>query len=505
MANNAKETTIEIKDVLAVIVRRRWLLVAPFVLVTVISFAGSYLMSEKYQSSTMVVIEQTQYLSKQLQQMVPGQEDTRLSDLQRKNFLIAIQNEIISSGYLTRLIDELNLGQDPDVIRQAQKLNSRRPDVPVEALVYRILIERLRKEIRVDFNGENVIQITDESTDPAMAMKIATKLADIFKDERLKRELSGVRGALDFSDEQLSIYKKDLDEAERKKAEFASSYLRNQLDESVSADTNIRSIMADVDNIKLQLDDNIRQQTDVRTALSSYRKEQLVLNTDAEYDRLEGDINTETQLLVDFMSKYTWSDPKVINAGLKISRDLQDLEKVIGDLVERQFASSSAADKKLLTNFFSLQAREMAFRQKQNSFQVALSTLRSRIAYAPQYEIQMRNLENEVNSARQVYEKFQSQLTGSEISQSLMRGESESKYRIMEPASVPLRPVKPNRLKITILGAILGLVIGGAAAVMAELLDNSFKKIEEVESFLSMPVLATIPAIASIKGKVKVD
>ncbi|NMC42450.1 MAG: hypothetical protein GYA46_00905 [candidate division Zixibacteria bacterium] len=505
MANSAKETTIEIKDVLAVILRRRWLLVAPFVLVTVISFAGSFLMDKKFQSSTMVVIEQTQYLSKQLQAMVPGQEETRFSDAQRKNFLIAIQNEIISSAYLQRLIDELNLGQDPAVVRKAQKLNVQRPDVPVAALVYRILIEELRKNIQVDFNGENVVQITGESSDPAMAMEIATKLAEIFKDERLKREMSGVRGALDFSDEQLNIYRKNLDEAERRKAQFASEYIQNQLDESVSADTNIRAIMADVDNIKLQLDDNLRQQTAARTALAGYRIEQLTLTTNEEYDQLRTDITAETQRLVDFMSKYTWSDPKVINAGLKISRDLQDLEKVIGQLVERQYASASAADKKQLTAFFSLQAREMAFREKLNSFQVALSTLRSRIAYAPQFEIRMRNLENEVNSARQVYEKFQSQLTGSEISQSLMRGESESKYRIMEPASVPLRPVKPNRLKITILGAILGLVIGGAAAVMAELLDNSFKKIEEVESFLGMPVLATIPAIASIKGKVKVN
>jgi succinoglycan biosynthesis transport protein ExoP len=505
MANNVKETTIEIKDVLAVILRRRWLLIAPFILVTVISLAGSFLMDKKYQSSTMVVIEQTQYLSKQLQAMVPGQEETRFSDIQRKNFLIAIQNEIISSAYLQRLIDELNLGQDPSVVRKAQKLNAQRPDVPVTALVYRILIEELRKNIQVDFNGENVVQITSESSDPAMAMKIATRLAEIFKDERLKREMSGVRGALDFSDEQLSIYRKNLDEAERRKAQFASEYIQNQLDESVSADTNIRAIMADVDNIKLQLDENIRQQTAARTALSSYRLEQLTLAPNDEYNRLRTDINAETQRLVDFMSKYTWSDPKVINAGLKISRDLQDLEKVIGQLVERQFSSASAADKKQLTIFFSLQAREMAFREKLNSFQVALSTLRSRIAYAPQFEIKMRNLENEVNSARQVYEKFQSQLTGSEISQSLMRGESESKYRIMEPASVPLRPVKPNRVKITILGAILGLVIGGAAAVMAELLDNSFKKIEEVESFLGMPVLAAIPAIASIKGKVKVN
>ena len=85
-----------------------------------------------------------------------------------------------------------------------------------------------------------------------------------------------------------------------------------------------------------------------------------------------------------------------------------------------------------------------------------------------------------------------------------MRGESESKYRIMEPASVPLEPVKPNHLKISILGAILGMVIGGAAAVLAELLDNSFKRIEDVEEVLRAPVLATIPLISSIKGKVKI-
>ena len=39
---------------------------------------------------------------------------------------------------------------------------------------------------------------------------------------------------------------------------------------------------------------------------------------------------------------------------------------------------------------------------------------------------------------------------------------------------------------------------------LAELLDNSFRKVEEVEQFLDAAVLATIPGIDSIKGKVKV-
>jgi len=503
MAERKQDTTIEIKDVLAIVRRRRWLIILPFVAVALVTLGGSFLLERRYQSSTMVVIDQTQFLSKQLQAIVPGQDDARQSDQQLKNFLIAIQNEIISSGYLSRLIDELRLSDDPGVIRRAQKLNARRPDVAVAALVYRILIEDLRKNIQVDFNGENIIQITAESSDPSLAMKIATKLAEIFKEERLKRELTGVRGALNFSDEQLAIYKKDLDEAEQKKAAFSTEYLRNQLDESVAADTNIRAIMADIDNIKLQIDDNIKQQAEVRTSLASYTRDQLIVKTDTDYDRLKLGIFSETERLVDFMFKYTWSDPKVINANLKISRDLQSMEKLVGDEIGRQFADATPQDRRRLTEFFVLQTRELIFRQKLNSFEVSLSTLRNRIARAPQYEIQLRNLENEVSSARQIHEKFQAQLTGSEISQSLMRGESESKYRIMEPASVPLEPVKPNHLKISILGAILGMVIGGAAAVLAELLDNSFKRIEDVEESLLAPVLATIPLISSIKGKVK--
>jgi uncharacterized protein involved in exopolysaccharide biosynthesis len=505
MDHNSKETKIDIKDALAIVRHRKWLIILPLVLVTIIAFAGSYFLEERYQSSTMVVIDQTKFLSKQLQAMMPGQEQGRFSSMQQRSFLIALYNEIISSSYLKRMIDELGLADDDDIIQMAQKMHTKRPDIPVKSLVYHILINKLRQNIDVEFNGENIIEITAESSDPSQAMAIATKMAEIFKDERLKRELSGVRGALDFSDEQLERYKANLDEAERKKAEFVSEYLKNQLDESVTAEGNIRAVMADVDNLKLLIDDNIKEQAEIRTRLSKYKKSELVLDTGEEYESIRGNINAESERLTEFMSRYTWSDPKVLNANLRISNLLQDLDQVIRRRVNEQFRNAPASERADLAEFFSLQTREMIFRNKLNDFEVALATLRDRISRMPQFEINMRNLENDVNSARTIYEKFRDQQTGTEISQSLMRGEKESKYRIMEPASVPMVPVKPNRVKITVLGAILGLVIGGVAALLAELLDNSFKKVEDVEDYLDLSVLATIPNISSIKGKVKVQ
>lgn len=505
MAITRKDGSIEIKDIVAILRRRKWLIIIPAIIITALTFGGSFLLPERYESSTMVVIDENMQLSRALQEYVPGQSQGGFVAMQeRENRLISIRNEIISSQYLSRLINELDLDENPQVALKAQKMHNERPDVEVPDLIYRILIEDLRRNINVAFNGQNIVQISAESGNPAEAMNIAKKLAEIFKDEQLKRDLSGVRGALDFSDEQLAIYRKNLDEAEERYSNFRTQYLQNELDESVSADTNIRAIMADIDNLSLRIEKNNADQARVRTALSSYKRSELSLETGTKYSAVLNDIYAETKRLADFMSKYTWSDPKVINANINVNRMTGELEDIIDEKIPEQFPDAPPNEQKLLSQFFALKLEEDIYRQKKKDFEVSLSLLRDQIANQPQYEIQLENLENEVASARQIYETFQNQVTGSEISQSLMRGGAESKYRVMEPAAIPLSPVKPDRIRLTLMGFVLGIVLGGVAVLLAEIFDNSFKKVEDVEEILNAPVLATIPSIQSIKGKVKV-
>mgnify|MGYP006305997623 CR=1 FL=1 len=66
-------------------------------------------------------------------------------------------------------------------------------------------------------------------------------------------------------------------------------------------------------------------------------------------------------------------------------------------------------------------------------------------------------------------------------------------------AKTPMAPFKPKRKQIIALGFLLGLVIGGAAALVVELLDKSFRKIEDVEEALGLPVIGVVPNIDTVR------
>ncbi|MCX6825840.1 MAG: capsular biosynthesis protein, partial [candidate division Zixibacteria bacterium] len=73
---------------------------------------------------------------------------------------------------------------------------------------------------------------------------------------------------------------------------------------------------------------------------------------------------------------------------------------------------------------------------------------------------------------------------------------------VIEPAKIPLTPVRPNRLKIFVVGIVLGLMLGAGAVLLAELLDNSIKNVEDVKEYLDYEILGVIPQIASLKKAV---
>ena len=59
-------------------------------------------------------------------------------------------------------------------------------------------------------------------------------------------------------------------------------------------------------------------------------------------------------------------------------------------------------------------------------------------------------------------------------------------------AEPPRVPAKPNLWLNTILGAVVGLLLGIGLTFLLEFLDTSIKKMEDIERFLNLPVLGVV-------------
>ncbi len=74
---------------------------------------------------------------------------------------------------------------------------------------------------------------------------------------------------------------------------------------------------------------------------------------------------------------------------------------------------------------------------------------------------------------------------------------------VVEPANLPQAPSSPNTTKNTVYGGILGAMVAGFFIVLVYLLNDTIKTIEDVEKYLGITTLSSIPAEEVSSKKIK--
>ena len=87
------------------------------------------------------------------------------------------------------------------------------------------------------------------------------------------------------------------------------------------------------------------------------------------------------------------------------------------------------------------------------------------------------------------------------MAENLERRQQGEQFKILDPARKPEKPVKPDRNKILLMGVVIGLALGLGLTWLRESMDQSFHTISDVESYLELPVLATIPNLKEKERK----
>jgi hypothetical protein len=86
-----------------------------------------------------------------------------------------------------------------------------------------------------------------------------------------------------------------------------------------------------------------------------------------------------------------------------------------------------------------------------------------------------------------------------DIAVSLERKQKGEQFRVIDPAKMPFKPIKPDINKILLFAVAIGLGLGLSLAYLTEILDSSYRKPEEIERELKIPVLMSIPVRYSMQ------
>jgi Mrp family chromosome partitioning ATPase/capsule polysaccharide export protein KpsE/RkpR len=100
-------------------------------------------------------------------------------------------------------------------------------------------------------------------------------------------------------------------------------------------------------------------------------------------------------------------------------------------------------------------------------------------------------LEREVETNRQIYNTLLSKIKEANIVDEITR----TNLRLVDPANLPGKPVRPKKGKNMILGVIYGLLAGVGLAFALEYLDQTINNREETERYLNLPLLSEVPKV----------
>ncbi len=487
---NDEKTQVDLKDYWAIILRRKALLILPVIIVPLVAFAASYFLPRTYTSSVNILLGEAKILPPTVERQLEGRASyNRISIRDRQR---SLYDQITSTKYLKRLIAVLNIPLPARIREIAAQMKQQYPEISENELAETILADGLRQNASVNLKSNNLIEIGFSTSDPVIAQRTAKALADIFIEESLANELAGVRSNISFSEEQLALYREKLKASEDKLKEFRKELIVSAAAEDTTG-YSLQQIVSAIEALDLEISIQEGKLLDFRGRLIA---EGIDVNSIAIPDDLKAQKNqllTTISTLTDLLTRHIWKDPKVLNLNEE-ARNL--LSRINGDIeryVMKEYSDSSPQLRENISNYLIGQLAIEFNRAKRTTLDQSIVNIKNRLSKNPDTEVTMQRLQSEIDNYRNLYDLFVSHAQYAAINQSAKKVEAEAKYLITKPASLPLEPESPNPKRLLLMGIILGLALGGGALLTVEVLDNSFRKVEDVEKYLGIKVMGTIP------------
>ena len=225
-------------------------------------------------------------------------------------------------------------------------------------------------------------------------------------------------------------------------------------------------------------------------------------------DPLITQLNNLKRDLSNAQSKYTENHPDIIDLKKKIS----NLEKKVEARRQEGGREDNGttvfldpASKRLLAQytdqFNEAQLEVKRLRAEVRNLKEQIILYQKRIEDTPKREQELVLLTRDYDLLKTNYQSLLDKKIQAQMAENLERKQQGEQFKILDPARLPETPIKPDRNKILLIGAMMGLMAGMGLTWFRESMDQSFHSVSDVEVYLAIPVIATIPNLQEEKKR----
>ncbi len=515
---------MEPKDFLAIILRRKWMIL--FTILFILFGASVYCVvtPEKFKSSTTILV---------IPQKVPeGYVHTTVS-IKIEDRLATIQQQVMSRTRLVAVMDELGL------------FKSDRKKLPVEEVV-----DGMRKRIDIQVRKNDAFTLSFSHENPQTAMLTASRLASFFIDENLKSREQQAVGTAEFLDSQLQDVKTRLESAEEKVRLYKMRFM-GELPQQMQANLQVLSrlqeqLRANNEAIRTAEERKVfieSQASSLENQIRDFERPPVVVpvpvgsSTQGEVDDAppvaQGpdpaassvrELEAKRSRLEDLSGKFTDRYPEV----LRLKSEVLQLEEKIAGIRRSQGTTSvnslqaQPGGKKRGNNsvppvhppatVIASKEREEArrLRAQAASLEIEIPNLKkalaeilrsiaaveAKVGQSPKREQEMIALTRDYDNMRASYDDLLKKKMQADISQNLEKRQKGEQFQILDPANLPEEPYVPNRKMVFLIAIVVALGLGFGGALLREVFNPSLTTVDDFRHYFNdLTILAVIPVL----------
>ena len=428
------------------------------------ALGGAYVLRtpKVYQSTAGVQVEQAEH-------KVVNIEDVSSEDLGSLELLRTIEQNLSNHTLMERVVSTMGLTATEVGLPPNPRVPYNVSDI-ADALGRNVSVKLVR--------NTRLIGVSAANTSPELAQRIASTIVEQYIESNQEYHVGVATDANKFLLQQADQLKAKLEQSEQQ--------LQNYKEESQA--------------VSLEGSQNITVEKlkDLNEKLTTAKADRLKLEADnSQVQKLAG------QPPVNFLTIASVADSQAV---LEAKKQMMEQESELANLKQRylpkhpRYIQAEAAlkalkdglDSTIMGAAASVSTQYQAAAETENELSEALKEQEQMALHLNKIAIPYNVLERQVESDQALYDSVLSRLKETDVTKNL----EEDNIRMVEQPVLPEKPLRPQP-KLILAGSIMaGLVVGVLVCIGLNLLDNTFKTVDQAETQLELPAVAAVP-----KGK----